>query len=62
MPTDWDGMDDFIRNCNDIEAKEGVKEKMHDLLYNEENDLMNSHSDSLRISLDIIKGEMNMLS
>ena len=62
LPTDWDGMDELIRNCNDLETKDIVKEKMHEVLYSEENELMNSHSDSLRISLDIIKGEMNMLS
>ena len=62
MPTDWDSMDEFVRNSNETEAKEKVREKMQELLYTEENELMNSHSDCLRTSLDIIKGEMNMLS
>ena len=55
VPTDWNGMEEFYRNGHDHQAKEMVKEKMHEHLFNEENDLMSNHSDSLRSSLDIIK-------
>lgn len=54
-------MIDFYRKC-DSEHQYPVLNRLHENLLQEETELMENHSDSLRNSLDIIKSEMNVLN
>lgn len=55
IPEDWNGMVEFMNNTNDPELRYRVQQKLHEALFNEENELISSHSDSLRSSLDVTK-------
>ncbi len=44
-------MVEFVSTSNDPELRHKVHQKLHEQLFNEENDLINSHSDTLRSSL-----------
>ena len=62
IPDDWSGMVDFINNTNDPELRNRVQQKLHETLFNEENDLIAEHSNTLRSSLDVTKAEMSLIS
>ena len=62
IPEDWNGMVEFMNNTNDPELRYRVQQKLHENLFTEENDLISSHSDSLRSSLDVTKAEMSLIS
>lgn len=46
-------------NGND---RQKLKHRLHEQLFNEENDLISSHSATLRSSLDCIKSEMHLIA
>lgn len=55
-------MYDFVQSSITVEKKAIVRQKMHEHLFHEETELMNSHSDSLKTSLEIVHSEMDMLN
>jgi hypothetical protein len=62
VPEDWDGMIEFVSSTTDPELRHRVHQKIHEQLFQDENDLISSHSDTLRSSLDCLRSEMSLIS
>lgn len=54
-------MVEFVSTSGDPQLKQQVHQKLHEYLFHEENDLIASHSDTLRSSLEYLKEEMNLI-
>ncbi len=48
-------MVEFVSTSGDPQLKQQVHQKLHEYLFHEENDLIASHSDTLRSSLEYLK-------